>query len=467
MVILTGFTAAVAQIVLLRELMVVFYGNEISIGLMLASWLLWTAAGSSLAGRLAARRGHPQSLMAAIQMLIAGVLPGAVLAVRAAKSLLQTVPGEVLGPAPALVTSLVVLGPFCLLSGALFTAASEIHRRAAGASAGEATGSVYLWEAVGSSAGGLAAGLVLLRFWGSLEIAWLVAGLNLAAACSLVIACRLLRYAAIGALVGIAALLQLGGVFRSSEEISQKLFWRGQHLVAARNSVYGNLAVVGTGASRTRLRKRRGSVHRARSRRRGGSGSLRTAGAPRAAQPAADRRRHQWQHCAKRCGTPPSNVWITWNSIPPSWIWRATTSANEWGALAADPRVRIHVTDGRLFLKTTQSAFDVVIVNLPDPQNAQLNRFYTVEFFREASRKLTASGVSFLPVDGRRRTISARSWRSFCAPSTRPCARCSRKSPPFQARRSISSRRSAPASWQAARANCWRGSTRAISRPAM
>jgi len=34
-----------------------------------------------------------------------------------------------------------------------------------------------------------------------------------------------------------------------------------------------------------------------------------------------------------------------------------------------------------------------VIVNLPEPQNAQLNRFYTVEFFREASRKLTRGGL--------------------------------------------------------------------------
>jgi len=45
---------------------------------------------------------------------------------------------------------------------------------------------------------------------------------------------------------------------------------------------------------------------------------------------------------------------------------------NHWLALRADPRVHVHVTDGRLFLKTTQSTFDVVIVNLPEPQNAQL-----------------------------------------------------------------------------------------------
>jgi spermidine synthase len=59
----------------------------------------------------------------------------------------------------------------------------------------------------------------------------------------------------------------------------------------------------------------------------------------------------------------------------------------------SDPRVRVHVTDGRLFLKTTASTFDVIIVNLPDPQTAQLNRFYTLEFFREAAKKLTGSGI--------------------------------------------------------------------------
>jgi spermidine synthase len=141
-ILLIGFTAATAQIILLRELMVVFYGNEISIGLMLASWLLWTATGSALSGKSAARTRHPRHVVAAIQALIAVVLPFTVLAVRAAKGFLQTVPGEVLGPAPMLLTSVVLLAPLCLLSGALFTAASETYAREAAAPAGQATGSV-------------------------------------------------------------------------------------------------------------------------------------------------------------------------------------------------------------------------------------------------------------------------------------------------------------------------------------
>lgn len=45
-----GFSAGVAQVLLMRELMVLAYGNELSMGLLLACWLLAGALGS-LVGR--------------------------------------------------------------------------------------------------------------------------------------------------------------------------------------------------------------------------------------------------------------------------------------------------------------------------------------------------------------------------------------------------------------------------------
>ncbi len=65
----------------------------------------------------------------------------------------------------------------------------------------------------------------------------------------------------------------------------------------------------------------------------------------------------------------------------------------QWVAARADPRVHVHHADGRLFLKTNDQLFDVIIVNLPAPQTAQLNRFYTSDFFREAAEKLADRGV--------------------------------------------------------------------------
>src|SRR5271166_4223578 len=89
---LIGFTAVIAQIILLRELIVVFNGNEMSLGLMLASWLLWTAAGSGILGRFA-KHADPRRLVAAIEALIAIALPATILAVRESKNVFESLPG--------------------------------------------------------------------------------------------------------------------------------------------------------------------------------------------------------------------------------------------------------------------------------------------------------------------------------------------------------------------------------------
>ena len=65
--VLVGFTAVVAQVVLMRELIVVFQGNEISLGLLLACWLLWTAAGSGVLGRWLRRSANPLRTVAGLE----------------------------------------------------------------------------------------------------------------------------------------------------------------------------------------------------------------------------------------------------------------------------------------------------------------------------------------------------------------------------------------------------------------
>jgi len=405
-VILIGFTAAIAQIALLRELLVVFYGSEISMGLMLASWLAWTGVGSSLGRRIGPAAPDPRRRMAAIQVLLAIVLPSTILAVRETKHLIEALPGEVLGPGPMLLTSLAVLAPLCLLSGSLFAEGSKVYAEAAGTPATEAAGLVYLWEAVGSSTGGVLAGLVLVRYFGSLEIACLLAALNLMAASGLALRSRALRLGTVGAIAGLAVLLEIKGAPRGWETSSQDRFWRGQQLIATRNSVYGNLAVIGTEGSRSVYEN--GVV-------------LFNVPDPAAAEEAV--------HYALLEHPAPRSLLLIGGGINGS-IAEALRHPSlervdyveldgaildlareyfpdQWHAIQEDPRVRVHIIDGRLFLKTTRDLFDVVIVNLPDPQNAQLNRFYTAEFFREASRKLTPTGILALQLRASETHISA------------------------------------------------------------
>jgi spermidine synthase len=65
-----------------------------------------------------------------------------------------------------------------------------------------------------------------------------------------------------------------------------------------------------------------------------------------------------------------------------------------------DARVRVESVDGRLSVRNktleaahAKQAYDLVIVNLPYPSTLQLNRFYTVEFFRMVRSLLSPTGV--------------------------------------------------------------------------
>ena len=369
-VILIGFTALIAQVVLMRELMVVFYGNEISLGLMLANWLLWTALGSGLLGRLAGRVRRPRALIAGLECLLAGAFPLSIYAVRSAKGVLGALPGEVLGPAPMFLVSFATLSLFCFLSGGLFPAAARLRE----------AGSVYLLEALGAGAGGLLAGLVLIRYWTPFEIATLLAALNLLAAAGLMRRIALL------------ALLAVPIALPRLESLSLARLWRGFDLAAVRNSPYGNLAVVRTedGASLY-------------------ENGLVVFNVP---DPAAAEEAVHYallEHPAPRrvlligggingsvaqALRHPSLESLDYVELDPAILQLARAYfPREWNALSNSRQVHIHNTDGRLFLRTTSRRFDVIIVNLPEPQTAQLNRFYTVEFFREAARKLDPGGV--------------------------------------------------------------------------
>jgi len=66
----------------------------------------------------------------------------------------------------------------------------------------------------------------------------------------------------------------------------------------------------------------------------------------------------------------------------------------------SDPRVVIHYTDGRVFLKRTPERFDVVFIGLSAPQELQTNRLFSLEFFSMAKRKMNPEGILVLTLPG-------------------------------------------------------------------
>jgi len=402
---LIGFTAVVVQVVLLRELVVVFQGNELALGLMLASWFLWTAFGSGVLGRMTLPVGNSRRLIAVLQIVLALAFPLSIVAVRLTRSAYQTLPGELLGPGAMLVVSFVVLSVFCSVSGWLFSAGSRLYAETANTGIAGATSALYLVEAIGSGIGGFLTGLLLVRSLAPFQIASLLALLNVASAAALMRQkTRLGRLAVAGLLMAMGV-----GAFCCAapwlESCTLGHLWKGFRLLAVRNSVYGNLAVVATEGNRSLYEN--GLV-------------VATSPDPAAAEEAV--------HYALLQHPSPRSLMLIGGGVNGS-VAQALQHTGisrvdyveldpaildiareffpaEAAAMAGDSRVRVHTADGRQFLKYTAAAFDVIVVNLPDPQTAQLNRFYTVEFFQEASRRLNPGGVFSFRLSGAENYLS-------------------------------------------------------------
>ena len=131
-VVVTGLSGMIAQIVILRELFVTFLGNELSIGIILANWLLLEAAGTYLLGRTIENRTHKLALFAAVQVVFAVFLPPSLFLSRDVRFLFGLSPGEGIDLVRMSLFSLLVLLPASAAHGALFTFGCKIAAGSAG-----------------------------------------------------------------------------------------------------------------------------------------------------------------------------------------------------------------------------------------------------------------------------------------------------------------------------------------------
>ena len=372
------------------------------------------SGGSILCSSLALRESRARRTVAALECLLGVNLPLAVWALRVSKSLFQTVPGELVGPVPVLLASLLCLSVFCVISGALFVAAARMYAHECAVDARAATCTAYLLEAAGSGLGGIVASLILLRYLEPFQIACVVLVLNLLMAIILLLRMNRMQLGIVIAVAALLAIVLLVRVAPRLERAAQAHQWRGFHLLASRDSIYGNLTVVETGNIRSLYvnglilanspdeSAAEEAVHYALLEHKAPRRILMIGGG--ASGAIAQALRH------------PTVERIDLVELDPALIGMAKQFFPSKSALLfSDPRVHLHYADGRYFLKSTRNTFDVIIVNVPDPQTAQLNRFYTAEFFRSAREHLAPGGLLALQL---------RSSEEFISPDLAEFLRC-------------------------------------------
>lgn len=398
---LLGITSILSQVVLMREMVVAFYGNEVCLGLGLGSWLLWVGLGSFFSSLLADRAQHKKALIIGAQCLICFIFPSSILFFRAVPSLLGIpTAGEVMGITPMLLSILLIFLPIGILLGFLFTMTCKaLSEEEEGVRDGaEAIGKVYILEGLGAAMGGALFSYLLVKRLHSLQVAFLVSNLNLFMAFLLSLkkkreAKRSLVPYGLGLAFCLSLLLWPSGIVDALHTASLKnLRWKGLGFILSKDTPYGNISLTGQEGQRSLYENsllifaypdpfsNEEAVHFALLNHPEPRRVLLIGGG------ISDSLSECLKHPLERVDYVELDPWMVGLVL-------ANFPASVKESLMEE-RVAFTSMDGRLFVKTApKEQYDVVIVNLPEPLTAQLNRFYTLEFFREVRAILREKGI--------------------------------------------------------------------------
>ncbi|MBC7288170.1 MAG: hypothetical protein H5T86_09040, partial [Armatimonadetes bacterium] len=233
-----GFFSLLVQVVLMRELLASFFGNELVIGILLADWLLLVALGAWLAGSFGL--GVASWHLAAGHGLLAAAIPFSLYAARAVGAH-GWLPGLTVGPfETALRAALALVFP-CLALGAAFSMAVRFAETALGY--GRASGArAYALESFGAVVGGILFHVYLADRLASSGIAVCLA--ISAAVVGVAVSGRITVPRMAAAALTAALLMSLAPrASRWLDVVSLRARWTGFHLLDSLNTRYGNIAV--------------------------------------------------------------------------------------------------------------------------------------------------------------------------------------------------------------------------------
>ena len=126
-----GFISISTQIYLLRESYMVFYGNELILGIMLSAWMLLTGAGAWLGRYYGRIKGQAGFLL--FLMLMLSALPVLMVIKLNLYRALVLPTGTIAGINDVVYAAFLVQLPFCLINGFLFSSLSAMLRGAGNA----------------------------------------------------------------------------------------------------------------------------------------------------------------------------------------------------------------------------------------------------------------------------------------------------------------------------------------------
>ena len=383
-VILLGFIALVTQVILLREFLTFFNGNELVIGIILANWMLLTGFGAYI-GRIIGKTKHRvrwilillglQAFLPAITVLLLHVLWYTFFP-----------PGIMAGIIHVFYYSLLILSPFCIISGVLFTLFAKEESLLSNKNK---IGDVYAWESVGSLIGGIILNFILIWVLTTFQSLFLV--MILVTILTVILSIKAGRYFTSGILVFMALIFSFLFLGNDLDRQVRSLAFPGQEITYTKDSPYGIFVIT---QQNGQINYYENNVLMA------ASGDVVS--------------KEESVHLAMVQHPNPEHILvlsgiisgimdeiikypvtsIDYVDVNPEIIQMARQNAY------ADSYEMLNMIekDALRFLKTNKKKYDVVLINLPKPSTIQLNRYYTQEFFQILKKSLNKNALISLSI---------------------------------------------------------------------
>ncbi len=397
LIILTGSCSITAQIVLMREFLVIFFGNELSIGIIFACWFCGIAAGSALGGYVIEKiNDYWMSLFVSLFLIIV-ILPVDVCLIRQLRTIFSVPSGEFIPLLYIITGTICVIFPLTCSTGFFFPAACKIISGMGQEIPSIQTGNVYGLEAAGSLAGSIIFTFILVYFLNPFAIIFLYISL-LTINCLILMtlidrtgSVKYLRICFFIVFIISVALLFLSDGINTFFINKRWESFSNLKLVETGDSQYQNLAL-GKAEEQYSLYI---------------NGEY-TSSFPDEYASSLETHFIMSEHPEPKkilligggsegmigiiLKYPVEKLdYIELDSKIIDMIGKYM-SPDQVRALK-DRRVTLYYSDGRYFVKNTNTSYDMVIINLPEPHTAMLNRYYTIDFFREIEKILNPGGI--------------------------------------------------------------------------
>jgi len=403
-ILVMGFSGLVAEILLLREFLIVFSGNELSIGVILANWLILEAFGSFFLGRMIEKVKNKLETFTLTTLLFSVSLLIAIYLIRILKGMMGVSIGESISLLPMFYSSFLILLPVSVLHGALFTFSTHIYSMFSTQDESPA-GRVYAYETLGMVIGGIACTYLLIPYLDSFQASSGLAVLN-SGVCLAILApqWKTGRYPKMVLTISsvfTVLFLVLASQAHNLHTYSISAQWRNLNIVHYQNSQYGNICVIENEGQYVFFQD----------------------GIPDIITPIPDIPFvEQFVHLPLLAHPDPKRLLILSGGaggVINEALKHPSIETIEYAELDPliidlirqfptplteselnDRRVEIRHIDGRLLLRTTRGKYDLIFVGVTEPSNLQTNRFYTEEFFSLARERLNEGGILVVGLSG-------------------------------------------------------------------